>query len=274
VDFVNRFVRTPSAIAGTSMLLLLLVGVLYVSFVSSIDPFALAFNQALLPPSGEHWFGTDNFGRDIFARVMIGAVYDLRLSLICVFGPMIVGVTIGLIAGYFGGSVDAALMRTTDILWAFPFYVLVLAIVGALGPGETNLYIAFFLVNWIGFARIARGETLLIARLEYVEAVRLLRFSPSWIIFRHVMPNAVTPAIVYATADVVLTVQAVAALSFFGLGIQPPAPEWGLLIVDSLAYMREAPWMMIFPGLAIAWVGFAFSLLGDGLAASLRPEGQ
>lgn len=151
--------------------------------------------------------------------------------------------------------------------------MLVLAIVGVLGPSETNLHIAFFIVNWIGYARIVRGETLLIARLEFIEATRVLRYGKPRVMLRHILPNAITPALVYSMSDVVLTVQAVAAMSFFGLGVQPPAPEWGLLIVESIDFMREAPWMTIFPGLAIIWIGIAFSLLGEGLSTALKTKG-
>lgn len=270
---LKNLMRSPSGAAGLLMLAITLAAAALTPVLSPHDPFALDFGNAMQPPSAAHWFGTDNFGRDIFTRVMAGAVYDLRLALICVFGPMAIGIVIGLVAGFFGGAIDAALMRLTDIVWAFPFYVLVLAIVGVMGPGEANLYIAFFLVNWIGYARIVRGETLLIARLEFIEATRVLRFGKVRVMARHVLPNAVTPALVYSMSDVVLTVQAVAAMSFFGLGVQPPAPEWGLLIVESIDYMREAPWMTLFPGLAIVWIGIAFSLLGEGLSTALKPKG-
>lgn len=270
---IGNLLHTPAGATGLAMMVVTLALTLLTPVLSPYDAFALDFGNAMQPPSAAHWFGTDNFGRDIFTRVMAGAVYDLRLALICVFGPMAVGVLIGLAAGYFGGWVDAALMRVTDIIWVFPFYVLVLAIVGVLGPSETNLYIAFFIVNWIGYARIVRGETLLISRLEYVEATRVLRFGRLRVMLRHILPNAITPALVYSMSDVVLTVQAVAAMSFFGLGVQPPAPEWGLLIVESIDYMREAPWMTIFPGLAIVWIGIAFALLGEGLSTALKPKG-
>lgn len=265
--------RTPAGAIGVTMLAITAALTALTPYMSPYDPFALDFANAMQSPSAAHWFGTDNFGRDIFTRVMAGAVYDLRLALICVFGPMTIGVMIGIAAGFFGGKIDAALMRLTDIVWAFPFYVLVLAIVGVLGASETNLYIAFFLVNWIGYARIVRGETLLIARLEFIEATRVLRFGKLRVMLRHILPNAITPALVYSMSDVVLTVQAVAAMSFFGLGVQPPAPEWGLLIVESIDYMRDAPWMTIFPGLAIVWIGIAFALLGEGLSTALKPKG-
>mgnify|MGYP000002769498 CR=1 FL=1 len=273
MSILGKLLRTYSGAIGLLMLIITLAATMLTPMLSPYDPFALDFAGAMQPPSAAHWFGTDNFGRDIFTRILAGAVFDLRLALICVFGPMIMGVMIGLVAGYSGGIVDAVLMRLTDVVWAFPFYVLILAIVGVLGPSETNLYIAFFIVNWIGYARIVRGETLLVSRLEYVDATRVLRFGKLRVMLRHILPNVVTPAIVYSMSDVVLTVQAVAAMSFFGLGVQPPAPEWGLLIVESIDYMREAPWMTIFPGLAIVWIGIAFSLLGEGLSTTLKPKG-
>lgn len=270
---LRALLRTSAGRIGLAMIAVTLAAMILTPLLSPHDPYGLDFAAALQPPSSVHWFGTDNFGRDIFTRVMIGAVFDLRLALICVFGPMAIGVLIGLIAGYFGGWLDSVLMRVTDVVWAFPFYVLVLAIVGVLGPSEANLYVAFFLVNWIGYARIVRGETLLISRLEYIEATRVLRLGHLRVLSRHILPNAVTPALVYSMSDVVLTLQAVAALSFFGLGVQPPAPEWGLLIVESIDFMREAPWTTMFPGLAIVWTGIAFSLLGEGLSTALKPKG-
>jgi len=269
-----RYLRSIAGSAGLAMMLTVAAVVVLTPVLSPWDPFAIDFSAMTQAPSASHWFGTDNFGRDIFTRVAAGAVYDLRLALACVFGPMAIGILIGLVAGYYGGWVDTLLMRLTDIVWAFPFYVLVLAIVGVLGPSEGNLYIAFFLVNWIGYARIVRGEVLLVARMEYIEAARLLRFGGPWILTRHILPNVVSPALIYAMSDAVLTVQAVAALSFFGLGVQPPAPEWGLLIVESIDYMRQAPWMTLFPGLALAFSGVAFALVGEGLAQALRPEGR
>ncbi|WP_206364082.1 ABC transporter permease [Paenirhodobacter ferrireducens] len=268
-----HLLRSPAGAAGLAMLALTLAATALTPWFSPWDPYALDFGAAMQAPSASHWFGTDNFGRDIFTRVLAGAVFDLRIAVVCVFVPMLAGTMVGLVAGFFGGWVDAALMRLTDVVWAFPFYVLVLAIVGVLGASEANLYIAFFLVNWIGYARIVRGETILIARLEYIEATRVLRFGKLRVLLRHVLPNAVTPALVYAMSDVVLTVQAVAALSFFGLGVQPPAPEWGILIVESIDYMREAPWMTVFPGFAIVWIGIAFSLVGEGLSVALKPKG-
>jgi len=187
--------------------------------------------------------------------------------------PFAIGSVIGAISGYLGGRIDTFVMRTVDIIWAFPFYVLVIAIVGTLGPSIANMYLAFALVVWISFARIVRGEVLVVKRLEYVQAARVLGYSRARIILRHILPNAITPAMVYAMADVVLTILAVTSLSFLGLGVQPPQAEWGLMIAEGRNFIFDAWWISTFPGVAIIYVGIAFTLLGDGLDDLLRPKG-
>jgi len=236
------------------------------------DPFAIAFGNQLQPPSLAHPFGTDDLGRDVLSRVMVGGFVDLQVALICVLLPGVLGTTLGVVSGYYGGWIDSVMMRITDVFWAFPFYVLVIAVAGTLGVGTLNLYLAFVIVNWISFARIARGETLVVRELEYVQACRVLGFSTPRILFRHVLPNVITPVIVFAMADTVLTILAVTALSFLGLGIQPPTPEWGLMIADGRNFLLDAWWIATFPGLAIVWTGVAFATLGDGLDVALRPK--
>ena len=255
------------------MLLALLAAVLLGPLVSPYDPVAVSLGAALQPPSAQHWLGTDNLGRDILTRMLVGGRVDLQIALVCVALPFAVGSLIGAVSGYVGGRTDAILMRLVDILWAFPFYVLVIAIVGTLGPGIANMYLAFTLVVWISFARIVRGEVLVVKRLEYVMAARVLGFSHARIVLRHVLPNAITPAIVFAMADVVLTILGVTSLSFLGLGIQPPAPEWGLMISEGRTFIFTAWWISTFPGLAIIYAGITFALLGDGLDDWLRPKG-
>jgi peptide/nickel transport system permease protein len=163
-------------------------------------------------------------------------------------------------------------MRLVDILWAFPFYVLVISIVGALGPSIANMYLAFTLVVWISFARIVRGEVLLAKELDYVKASSVLGYSHARIMFRHILPNVITPAIVFMMADVVLTILAVTSLGFLGLGIQPPTPEWGVMIADGRNFIQDGWWISLFPGLAIVLVGVTFTFLGDGLDDFLRPK--
>jgi peptide/nickel transport system permease protein len=232
----------------------------------------VSLDRALQPPGVDAWFGTDDLGRDVFARVLVATRVDLQIAMFCVLIPFAIGTTVGLVSGYVGGIIDAALMRLVDMLWAFPFYVLVIAIVGSLGPGIGNMYLAFALVAWISFARIVRGETLLVKRFEYIQACRVLGYSHLRILVFHVLPNVITPAIIFMMADVVLTILAVTSLGFLGLGIQPPTPEWGVMISEGRDFIFDGWWISLFPGLAIAYVGIAFALLGDGLSDLLRPK--
>jgi peptide/nickel transport system permease protein len=271
-DTWTRIRRSGQLQVGAFMVLLLAAAAIAGPHLLKSDPLAVDFGQALIPPGADHWFGTDDLGRDVFARVIHAAAIDLQIALVCVFLPFCIGSLIGLISGYVGGKTDVLLMRFVDILWAFPFYVLVIAIVGSLGPSIANMYLAFTLVAWISFARIVRGEVLVVKRLEYVEAARVLGYSHLRILLRHVLPNVISPAIVFMMADVVLTILAVTALGFLGLGIQPPTPEWGVMISEGRNFIFDGWWGSVFPGLAIAYVGVAFALLGDGLDDVLRPK--
>src|SRR6478736_4742327 len=253
----------PTLLIGLVMLALLSLFVGLGQVWTPHDPFLIDYGNTLQPPSLGHWFGTDDLGRDVASRVMAGGLVDLRVALICVAAPAMLGAAIGALSGFIGGRVDTFIMRITDIFWAFPFYVLVIAIVGVLGPGEANLYLAFLLVNWISFARIVRGEVLVLRNLEFVQAARSLGCSTPRIVTAHILPNAVNPAIVYAMADVVLTILAVTSLSFLGLGIQPPTPEWGLMISDGRQFLFDAWWIATCPGLAIIYTGVTFALIGE-----------
>jgi len=259
--------------AGLIMLAILLAAISWAPLLVPFDPLKVDFRSALQAPNAVHWLGTDNLGRDILARVLAAGKVDLQIAVICVMLPFAVGSIAGAIAGYFGGIVDRVISGIIDILWAFPFYVLVIAIVGTLGPSTGNLYLAFTLVVWISFARIVRGEVLVVRESEYIMAARMLGFSHARIILRHVLPNAITPAIVYAMADVVLTILAITALSFLGLGVQPPTPEWGIMIAEGRNFIFNNWWISTFPGLAIVYTGIAFTLVGDGLDSLLRPKG-
>jgi peptide/nickel transport system permease protein len=267
----TRVRQSTSLCAGAAMLALLVLVMSIGPALSPHDPYVLDLAAALQPPSRAHWLGTDDLGRDILTRMVAAARIDLEIAIVCVALPFFVGSLIGAVSGYVGGKFDALIMRLVDILWAFPFYVLVISIIGSLGPGLANMYLAFTLVVWISFARIVRGEVLVVKRAEYVMAARVLGYGNARIILRHVLPNAITPAIVFAMSDVVLTILAVTSLSFLGLGIQPPAPEWGLMIAEGRNFIFDAWWIATAPGLAIIYVGIAFMLLGDGLDDVLRP---
>jgi len=271
-DTRARFRRNRSLQVGLILLVVLLAITFGGPLLLTTDPIAVDFGQALLPPSASNWFGTDDLGRDVFTRVVTAAQIDLQIAIMCVLLPFLIGTAVGLVSGYIGGKTDIVLMRLVDILWAFPFYVLVIAIVGSLGPSIANMYLAFTLVAWISFARIVRGEVLLIKRMEYVQAAKVLGYSHLRIILRHVLPNAITPAIVFMMADVVLTILAVTSLGFLGLGIQPPTPEWGVMIAEGRNFIFDGWWGSLFPGLAIVYVGVTFALLGDGLDDFLRPK--
>ena len=254
------------------MLSILVLASVAGSALVPFDPLDIDFGLALQAPGWPHLFGTDDLGRDVLARVVASASVDMQVVSVCVLLPFLIGSTIGLVSGYFGGWVDLLIMRFVDVLWAFPFYVLVISIVGALGPGTGNIYLAFSMVVWISFARIVRGEVLLARRLEYTQAVSVLGYSHARIMLRHVLPNVITPAIVFMMADVVLTILGVTSLGFLGLGIQPPTPEWGVMIAEGRNFIQDGWWISLFPGLAIVFVGITFSLIGDGLDDFLRPK--
>jgi peptide/nickel transport system permease protein len=268
-----RFRRNRNLHVGLIMLTLIAILSFAGPSLVPYDPLELDFGSILQPPSLQHLFGTDDLGRDVLARVLASGRVDMQVVLVCVLLPFLIGSTIGLASGYFGGWIDLLTMRFVDILWAFPFYVLVISIVGALGPSTTNIYIAFSLVVWISFARIVRGEVLLARRLEYTQAVSVLGYSHARIMLRHILPNVITPAIVFMMADVVLTILGVTSLGFLGLGIQPPTPEWGVMIAEGRNFIQDGWWISLFPGLAIVFVGITFTLIGEGLDDFLRPKG-
>ncbi|PVX81356.1 ABC transporter permease [Paraburkholderia unamae] len=268
----RRATRGHSLRVGLAMLALLIFAALFGPALAAHDPLAVDLGQSLQAPGAGSLLGTDELGRDVLARVLAGLRTDLVVVAICVALPFVIGTAVGLVSGYFGGWVDRVIMRLVDILWAFPFYVLVISIVGALGPGTGNMYLAFSLVVWISFARIVRGEVLLVRRLEYTQAVRVLGYSNARIMLRHVLPNVITPAIVFMMSDVVLTILAVTSLGFLGLGIQPPTPELGIMISEGRTFIQDGWWISVFPGLAIVYIGMTFTLIGDGLDDLLRPK--
>ena len=242
--------------------------------IATHDPFAIDFGALLQPPSAAHWFGADNTGRDVFSRTVHGARLALTIGLVGVLAPMAIGTAVGLVAGCFGGWVDAAFMRLADVAFAFafPFSVLVIAVVAVLGPGIANCFVALGLAGWIACARLVRAEAMVPRRAEFVLAERTVGFSHAHILLRHVLPNAISPVAVYAMTDVVLVILFGASLGFLGLGAQPPAAEWGLRIAEGQPYVATAWWIAFFPGLAMVLLGAGFALIGDGLARLLRIE--
>jgi peptide/nickel transport system permease protein len=262
--------RNWSQRVGVAGLLAFVLTALFAPLLTPYDPIVLDLSAGLQPPSLAHPFGTDQLGRDILTRVIFGARIDLQIGAIGVAVPLAIGVLVGLVAAYYGGWTDAIISRIIDVVIAFPFLVLVIAIVAMLGPGLINLYIAVTLVSWVLYARIVRGETLALKARPFVMSARGFGFSDLRIMFRHILPNAVAPAFVFGMSDFVLDVQLGATLSFFGLGVQAPTPEWGLMIAESRNLMLTAPWAVVFPGLAIIALSFFVSLVGDALADNVR----
>jgi len=256
-------------------MLLLLVGAALVGpRMSPYDPNAHDFEQILQAPSAVHPFGTDNFGRDVLTRVLSGAAIDLRIGVLAAVFPFIFGSILGAAAGYYGRWVDTLVMRSVDVFTAVPFFVLVTAIVAFLGPGEVNIFIAIGVAEWVTYARLVRGEVLRERSLDYVAAGRALGF-PRWrILLGHILPNALPPAIIFLTSDVVLTILTTATLGFLGLGVRPPAPEWGMMMSEGREFLSNGWWVATMPGFACLYTGLAFILLGDGVADLLRVKGQ
>jgi peptide/nickel transport system permease protein len=239
-------------------------------WIAPYDPTALGLADGLQPPNWAHWFGTDQLGRDILTRVLHAARTDLQIGTIGVTIPLIIGAVLGLFAGYYAGWPDAILGRIVDVVTAFPFLVLVLAIVAMLGPGLMNFYIAITLVSWVAYARIVRGEALSARGRGYILAARSLGYGDIRIMFRHLLPNVMVPAFVFGMSDFVLDILAGASLGFFGLGVQPPTPEWGVMIAEGRNFILTAPWVVIFPGLAIIVTAFFVSLIGDSASDIVR----
>ena len=240
-------------------------------FVLPQDPLALNFAEALKPPSAAHWMGTDNFGRDVLTRIVYGASIDLQFGFFSVVPTFVIGTALGIFAGM-SRRFDAVLMRLLDLVIAFPVYVLVIAIVAALGPGVRNMYIAIYVIGWAAYARVVRNEVLVVRSLPYIEAARVLGFSRLRIFTRHVLPNVIVQPVVMATTNFVAWILLGSSLGFLGLGVQPPTPEWGVMIAEGRNFLVQAPWFSIFPGLAIFFVCCGAIFLGDGLADLLRPE--
>jgi len=235
-------------------------------WIAPYDPISHNLPEKLQGPSLIHPFGTDNFGRDILARVMYGARIDLQMGIIGVLFPFIIGTTLGSIAGYAGRWVDIALMRLVDVVLAFPFLVLMLAIIAILGPGLGSFYIALALVGWVSYARLVRAQVLVLKTSDFVMAARSLGFGSFRILFRHILPNCIAGSIVFSMSDVVLVVLSGSAISYLGLGVQPPTAEWGVMIAEGQNFITTAWWITTFPGLAIVFMAFGFSMLADGLA--------
>jgi len=270
---LRRLRLSPLTWTAVAMLAALLFAVAFGPLVVRYDPVKTDLTNSLQLPSAAHPLGTDNFGRDLLSRLLYAARVDLQIMTIPTAASFLLGLGIGAVAGYCGGVVDEVLMRIVDVSMAFPFYVLVIAIVAMLGPGLLNMYVAMVLAGWVAYARVIRGEILAAKNFEYILGARALGASDLRVIRRHLLPNVVTVGIIFAMSDAVLNILLGGALSFLGLGVQPPTPEWGLMIAEGRDFLLTSPAMVLFPGLALLWVGVTFNLLGDALTDYFRPGG-
>ncbi len=269
---LRRLLRHPIGMLGVVIVTILTLTAIFGPALSPYDPNAIDFSVRFAPPTPAHPFGTDDFGRDTLSRVMYGARVSLLVGVIAVSIAGTLGSTLGLIAGYSSRVVDEIIMRAMDILFAFPAILLAIAILAALGKGVANAMIAIGLVYTPIFARIARGAVLSVRSEEYVRAARALGTSDVNIILRHILPNSMAPLIVETSLSLAFAILAEAALSFFGLGTQPPDPSWGRMLSEGRAYFQQSVWMAIFPGLAIMISVMGFNFLGDGLRDALDPK--
>ena len=241
----------------------------FASFIAPADPNALDLSQRLLSPSWQHWMGTDPFGRDIFSRTLYAIRLDLVVVLVITYVPMVFGMIVGALAGYFRGWVDGITVRVIDAFIAFPFIVLVIAVVAILGPGLKGVYIGVLAVGWTLYARLTRGDMLVLREQQFILAARTLGYSPRRVILRHGIPNLIRSNLVFSMADIVLNLLLLAALSYLGLGVQAPTAELGAMVADGQSFLLQAWWVTTLPGVVIVLLGAGFSMIGDSLADRL-----
>jgi peptide/nickel transport system permease protein len=280
VRVMTRLVRRRTALFGLVVVLAVLVAAVFASFVSPFDPLAQDIGQRLKEPGWQdaqgriHPLGTDHLGRDILSRIIHGSRIALSVGLAAVAISGVLGMAVGLVSGYFGGRVDDFFMRLADIQLAFPFILLAIAVIGVLGPSLRNIIIVIGVSSWVVYARVVRGEVLSIREREFVQAAVALGSRDYRVLVRHVLPNAFTPWLVVATLDMARVIVIESALSFLGLGVQPPTPTWGGMLADGRVYLSTAWWLATFPGLAILVTVLGINLLGDGLRDTLDPRLQ
>lgn len=271
-SFYHRLKKNKAALFGGYFLLLMILVAIFGPLLTQYDPTKVDYSTKLLKPSADHWFGTDHNGRDIFTRIIHGMRLTLSVGFISVIIGAAFGVVLGIISGYYGGKWDALIMRMTDVMLAFPGILLALAVVSVLGKNLFNVIIAVSIFSIPTFARVVRGSTLAVRKLEYIDAMRSLGASDGRIIFGHILPNITSPIIVQATLRIAVAILTASGLSFLGLGAQPPTPEWGAMLNDGRNYIMDHPHVALFPGLSIVFVVIAFNLLGDGLRDVLDPK--
>ncbi|WP_241156773.1 nickel transporter permease [Bacillus sp. FJAT-42376] len=271
---LRSFLKNKIAVAGTVIVLFFIAVAILSPLIAHTGINEQDLTKRLLPPSAEHWLGTDDFGRDIFSRVVYGAKISLFVGFFSVLGSVVVGSLLGIIAGYYGKWADTIISRLFDIMLAFPSILLAIAIISILGPSLQNALIAIAVINIPNFGRLLRAKVLSVKEEDYILAAKSIGMKDSRILFKHVLPNSVSPIIVQASLAIATAIIEAAALGFLGLGAQAPSPEWGKMLSDSKQYLIQAPWTMIFPGIAIMLTVLGFNLMGDGLRDALDPKSK
>ncbi|MCF6136717.1 ABC transporter permease [Alkalihalobacillus berkeleyi] len=271
---VDKFMKNKLAVVGLVMLILIVLAAIFAPYLTPYEPSTQELLKKLTPPNSEHWLGVDTLGRDMYTRMLYGARISLLVGFASVTASIIIGTIIGAIAGYYGGLVDAFLMRVVDVFLSFPSLFFLITIVTIFSPSINMLILAFALFGWTGTARLVRGEFLSLRTREFVLAAKTMGVRSSKIIFSHILPNAMGPIIVSATLNIGIIILAESALSYLGLGVQPPTPSWGNMLQDAqnITIMYQSPWYPIFPGLAIFITVLAFNFVGDGLRDALDPK--
>jgi peptide/nickel transport system permease protein len=270
--FSRRWYRTPSFVAGAAILGTIVAMAICAPLITSYDPAHQDLLHTLQGPGSGHLLGTDQNGRDVWSRLVYGARTDLRVAFLAVLLPFAIGTTLGLLSGYFGGKLDTGVNWLVSVVVAFPFFVLIIALVFVLGQGTRNIYIAITIVGWVSYTRIIRAEVVSAKRREWVLAARAGGLSTPRILGRHVLPNVITQAIVFACSDIVLDILAIVTLGYFGLGVQPPTPDWGRMMAEGQTYLTTRWELATYPGIAVVITALGLALLADGLADLLRPE--
>jgi peptide/nickel transport system permease protein len=270
--FWKRFRTNRFAMAGGLVVVFLFMLSFLAPYITPYGPDDLDLYNVLMPPSSTHWFGTDDLGRDVLTRVIYGAGISLKVGFVAVGIAVLIGTVVGLVSGYYSGSLDNILMRFVDIMLCFPTFFLILAVIAFLGQSIWYIMIIIGLTGWMGVARLVRAEVLSIREREYVMAVRALGARDSRIIFRHILPNAMSPVLVSATLGVAGAILTESALSFLGIGVPPPTPSWGNILTSGKEYIEFAWWLTLYPGLAITVTVLAYYLVGEGIRDALDPR--
>jgi peptide/nickel transport system permease protein len=269
---LKRWYRNGPLLAGMIIVGVVVLIAVFAPLIAPYDPIKQDLLSTLQPPSWEHWLGTDKLGRDVLSRMIWGARVDLRIGFLAVLIPLVFGSVIGALAGYFGGWFDVLVMRIVDVFFAFPFYVIVIALVFVFGSGESSIYLAIAVVSWVAYAKIVRGEVIVAKTQDYVTAARLGGVSHMRILAGHIGPNVVSQVIIYAMSDIVMDIMAIVTLGYLGLGIAPPTPEWGSMILDGQEFITTQWQQATIPGLMVVVMSLGLSWIGDGLSDLLSPD--